>query len=157
MIVFFLIPRLGSGTSAAWAYERPKPNEPSWDGNHFDNDANGLKSPLYPLLYTSSGLASHSQPAARAYEYSGRYTTLTASAEGFDQGDEPVTFVGKRQRKLAGVASKKLTAGTVISSNGLLQTGLCYYKDEHPFSRIFLGLKSRQVIGIPYPQQGEVD
>ncbi|KAJ0419166.1 glycosyl hydrolase [Aspergillus carlsbadensis] len=85
-------------------------------------------------------------PLTGAYEYRGRHITLVASQEGLDQGDEPVTFVGKRQRQLAGVASAKLTADTVVSSTSLLQAGICYYKDEHRFSRIFLDLKSRQVI-----------
>jgi hypothetical protein len=87
-------------------------------------------------------------PAARSYQYQGHRIALTASEGGLEQGDEPVTFLGKRQRQLAGVSHAKLRLDSIATGSALgpLQTGLCYYKDEHRLSRIFLDLGSKEVI-----------
>lgn len=85
-------------------------------------------------------------PTVQNYQYRDRQIILTASKDSLDQAVRPVTFVGKRQRQLIGAASATLNAGAVDSHASSLQCGLCYYKDEHRFSRIFLDLQSQQII-----------
>ncbi|EED13467.1 xylosidase/arabinosidase, putative [Talaromyces stipitatus ATCC 10500] len=78
-------------------------------------------------------------------EENGKEITLTASESDLCQADtsDQVTFIGKRQRRLHGhsqVAVQHVTTGT------LLDAGLCIYKDEHRFARIFREFDSPAVI-----------
>ncbi|KAH0277427.1 glycoside hydrolase family 43 protein, partial [Aureobasidium melanogenum] len=58
---------------------------------------------------------------------------LTASEADISQWREPVTFVGKRQRKLDGTASVTLA----LPKTGSSRAGLVVYKDEHRYTRIY--------------------
>lgn len=78
-------------------------------------------------------------PIGENYKLEGNNITLTASKADVSESDEPVTFIGKRQRRLKGSSSAVL--GPLALSNlkgSALKTGLCYYKDEHRFIRAFL-------------------
>ncbi|KAF6823832.1 Xylosidase/arabinosidase [Colletotrichum musicola] len=93
------------------------------------------------------GLVHIRDPVEESYEYNGEGITLSASKADFTVYDEPVTYVGKRQKLLEGSASSTLevTAST-IAGGGHLKSGLCYYKDEHRFVRIFVDFDLREVV-----------
>lgn len=81
------------------------------------------------------------------YEHDGNNITLTASNADMSQSDEPVTFIGKRQRCLDGSSSVTLSYMAPSSVDGfVLKTGLCYYKDERRFIRAFLDVDSKEVV-----------
>ncbi|KAH7021882.1 putative xylosidase/arabinosidase [Ilyonectria destructans] len=81
------------------------------------------------------------------YDYEGGRIALVPSKADISVYDEPVTFVGKRQRLLDGSASATLevTASTAVGGSRL-KTGLCYYKDEHRFVRVFVDVDSKEVV-----------
>ncbi|KAL5050871.1 glycosyl hydrolase [Aspergillus fruticulosus] len=86
-------------------------------------------------------------PIEGNYKLKGNNITLTASKADVSQPDEPVTFIGKRQRRLKGSSSAVL--GPLVPSNlkgSALKTGLCFYKDEHRFIRAFLDMDSGEVV-----------
>lgn len=78
------------------------------------------------------------------FSHDGRTLTLTASQAFFSQWQEPVTFVGKRQRTLEGRTSvlmhkpAKVTAGLVA--------GLAYYKDEYRYMKLFYDCSSSEIV-----------
>ena len=85
-------------------------------------------------------------PVMENYQYEGDDITITAGKADLSQDSEPVTFIGRRQRHLNGSASATLCHLPSSSTNDSgLKTGLCYYKDEHRFSRIFLDARSKSV------------
>lgn len=86
-------------------------------------------------------------PDHSSYDFNGNVIRLTASLADLSQCDVPVTFVGKRQRLLDGSASATLDCSTLstLSDRGL-KTGLCYYKDEHRYIRVFIDLDSQQIV-----------
>ncbi|KAM5347648.1 hypothetical protein ACJ41O_007472 [Fusarium nematophilum] len=86
------------------------------------------------LLHIRNPLKAH-------YEYSGDRVILTASKADLDQDADAVAFVGKRQRSLNGTASAVLCTQSLAGA-GSLKAGLCYYKDEHRFSRIMVDSES---------------
>ncbi|THZ80381.1 hypothetical protein D6C84_07493 [Aureobasidium pullulans] len=67
------------------------------------------------------------------HEIDDRSICLLPSKADLSRWQEPVSFVGKRQRKLEGHTSVILTA----SKDGLCRAGLVNYKDEHPYTRIW--------------------
>lgn len=67
------------------------------------------------------------------HEIDDRSIHLTPSKADLSQWQEPVSFVGKRQRKLEGHASVILT----ISEDDPCRAGLVVYKDEHRYTRIW--------------------
>lgn len=86
-------------------------------------------------------------PVEENYEYDGNSVTLTSSDADLSQADEPVTFTGKRQRRLDGSASATLERLAPLATNGSgLKTGLCYYKDEHRFTRVFLDADAKVMV-----------
>lgn len=75
----------------------------------------------------------------------GRSIILTASEHDLCHAgtDSRVTFVGKRQRQLKGhsqVAVQHASAGTQVNA------GLCVYKDEHRFARIYLDFETPAMV-----------
>ncbi|THY05197.1 hypothetical protein D6D02_07777 [Aureobasidium pullulans] len=66
------------------------------------------------------------------HEIDDRSICLLPSKADLSRWQEPVSFVGKRQRKLKGHTSAILTA----LKDGLCRAGLVNYKDEHPYTRI---------------------
>ncbi|THZ44608.1 hypothetical protein D6C90_04723 [Aureobasidium pullulans] len=66
-------------------------------------------------------------------EIDDRSIHLTPSKADLSQWQEPVSFVGKRQRKLEGHASVILT----ILEDDPCRAGLVVYKDEHRYTRIW--------------------
>ncbi|KAH7117425.1 putative xylosidase/arabinosidase [Dactylonectria macrodidyma] len=94
--------------------------------------------PRLDLLHIRDPIEDH-------YEYHGRKIILTANKTKLDQAGEPVTFVGKRQRLLEGKASVVLDP-PLNGQCGALEAGIAYYKDELRFCRIFLNVKSREVV-----------
>ncbi|KAG9853002.1 hypothetical protein KCU98_g3237, partial [Aureobasidium melanogenum] len=66
---------------------------------------------------------------------------LTASKADISQWKEPVTFVGKRQRKLDGTASVTLA----LPKTGSSLAGLVVYKDEHRYTRIYYDSSDRVI------------
>jgi beta-xylosidase len=86
-------------------------------------------------------------PVEENYEYDGNNVTLTSSRVDMSQGKEPVTFTGKRQRRLDGSASATLEplSPSAVKDSGL-RTGLCYYKDEHRFVRAFLDIECQEMV-----------
>lgn len=86
-------------------------------------------------------------PVEENYEYDRNSVTLTSSKADISQADEPVTFTGKRQRHLTGSASATLEPLDSSATNGSgLQTGLCYYKDEHRFIRFSLDVDAKEMV-----------
>ncbi|UPK97963.1 hypothetical protein LCI18_008898 [Fusarium solani-melongenae] len=86
-------------------------------------------------------------PVMENYEYDGNNVTLTSSSADLNQDAEPVTFLGKRQRKLDGTSSTTLGAlNSSVVKGSQLKTGLCYYKDEHRYARVFLDADSHTVV-----------
>ncbi|KAH6879837.1 putative xylosidase/arabinosidase [Thelonectria olida] len=86
-------------------------------------------------------------PVEENYEYDGSSITLTSSKADLSQPDVPVTFTGKRQRRLDGSASATLESLAQSATDcSRLRTGLCYYKDEHRFFRIFLDVNSKELV-----------
>ena len=58
-----------------------------------------------------------------------------------------MTSVGQRQRCLDGSSSVTLTALTLPDNDRFaLQTGLCYYKDEHRFVKVFVDVVSGELV-----------
>ncbi|CZR49804.1 uncharacterized protein FPRO_16012 [Fusarium proliferatum ET1] len=86
-------------------------------------------------------------PVTEHYEHDGSSVTLTSSTADLNQDNEPVTFIGKRQRSLHGMSSATLEA---LDSSGIkdsrLKTGLCYYKDEHRYARVFIDVDSKNIV-----------
>jgi beta-xylosidase len=75
----------------------------------------------------------------------GRDITLTASEHDLCQAspDSQVTFVGKRQRQLKGhsqVTVQHVSVGTQVNA------GLCIYKDEHRFARIYFDFEAPAIV-----------
>ncbi|GAB7335016.1 hypothetical protein MBLNU13_g06878t1 [Cladosporium sp. NU13] len=86
-------------------------------------------------------------PDFSKYEFHAESIVLGASKADISQCGEPVTFVGKRQRLLDGSASVTLDCSTLSAgSPRALKTGLCYYKDEHRYIRIFVDLDTFQIV-----------
>lgn len=61
-----------------------------------------------------------------------------------DSGSQPVSFVGKRQRKLQGTISVSLSLSRSINGSRM-KAGLAYYKDEHRFARIYFNFSTTSV------------
>ncbi|KAM0271133.1 hypothetical protein ACHAQH_009182 [Verticillium albo-atrum] len=93
------------------------------------------------------GLVHIRDPVQGDYAFEGESITLVAGRTDLSVHDEPVTFVGKRQRLLDGSASAalKVTAATAVGDTHL-KTGLCYYKDEHRFVRVFVDVDSKEIV-----------
>lgn len=75
----------------------------------------------------------------------GRDIILTASEYDLCQtsSDGRVTFLGKRQRQLKGhsqVAVQRVSVGTQVNA------GLCVYKDEHRFARIYVDFETPTIV-----------
>ncbi|KAK2687878.1 hypothetical protein QWA68_013773 [Fusarium oxysporum] len=86
-------------------------------------------------------------PVPGSYEHDGKGVTLTSSKADLNQDDEPVTFIGKRQRSLHGTSSATLEAlDSSIIEDSRLRTGLCYYKDEHRYARVFLDVNPENIV-----------
>jgi beta-xylosidase len=86
-------------------------------------------------------------PVEENYRYNGNNVTLTSSKADLDQSDEPVTFTGKRQRFLNGSASTTLESpAELTTASAAFKTGLCYYKDEHRFVRVYPDVHSQEMV-----------
>ncbi|KAE8555877.1 hypothetical protein TMatcc_003174 [Talaromyces marneffei ATCC 18224] len=75
----------------------------------------------------------------------GKDVVLTPSEYDLCQAspDSRVTFLGKRQRQLKGhsqVAIQSVSVGTQVNA------GLCVYKDEHRFARIYLNFETSAIV-----------
>ncbi|KAJ0415024.1 glycosyl hydrolase [Aspergillus carlsbadensis] len=86
-------------------------------------------------------------PVEEHYQYDGNTVTMISSKADLDQSDEPVTFTGKRQRFLDGSASAILESPSGLAAAGsALKTGLCYYKDEHRFVRVYPDMDAQEIV-----------
>ncbi|KAL2841353.1 glycosyl hydrolase [Aspergillus pseudodeflectus] len=86
-------------------------------------------------------------PVEENYQYDGNTVSLTSSKADLDQSDEPVTFTGKRQRLLDGSASATLESlGELGKTRSAFKTGLCYYKDEYRFVRVYPDMDSQEIV-----------
>ncbi|RSL53254.1 hypothetical protein CEP54_010510 [Fusarium duplospermum] len=86
-------------------------------------------------------------PIVENYECDGSNFILTSSKADLANPEASVTFIGKRQRHLDGSASVTLGPLDQLATGGRgLRTGLCYYKDEHRFVRIFLDVDSKELV-----------
>ncbi|KAK2469355.1 hypothetical protein H9L39_19072 [Fusarium oxysporum f. sp. albedinis] len=85
-------------------------------------------------------------PVEANYGLQGKSIELTSSKADLSNPIKPVTFVGKHQILLDGLASVTLNyLATSTTDGSRLQTGLCYYKDEHRYVRIFLDVDANEV------------
>ncbi|KAI4721218.1 hypothetical protein E4T48_02519 [Aureobasidium sp. EXF-10727] len=75
------------------------------------------------------------------HKIEGSTIRLTTSKADIPQWQEPVSFVGKRQRKLEGSASVSLA----VPRTGSSRAGLVIYKDEHRYTRIYYNSSSRTI------------
>ncbi|KAH6720231.1 putative xylosidase/arabinosidase [Leptodontidium sp. MPI-SDFR-AT-0119] len=71
--------------------------------------------------------------------------TLTASEGDISQWQEPVTFIGKRQRELQGGAGASMEVISTPASS-YLKAGLAYYKDEHRFIKFFYDFSASSIV-----------
>jgi beta-xylosidase len=80
------------------------------------------------------------------YKFSsdGRVLTLTAASGDFSQWQDPITFVGKRQRSLEGKATVLMHKPIEVTSG--LVAGMAYYKDEHRFMKLFYDCTSSEIV-----------
>lgn len=86
-------------------------------------------------------------PVEENYEFDGHSVTMTSGKGDVSQFEEPVTFVGKRQRQLDGSVAVTLESPAPSSTKGSgLRTGLCYYKDEYRFIRVYLDVDSEEIV-----------
>ncbi|KFZ19571.1 hypothetical protein V502_03535 [Pseudogymnoascus sp. VKM F-4520 (FW-2644)] len=70
---------------------------------------------------------------------------LTASKADISQWEQPVTFVGKRQRRLKG--NTMVTMHTPpISIDAHLKAGIAYYKDEHRYMKLFYDFSATEMV-----------
>ncbi|KAI5242849.1 hypothetical protein E4T43_04578 [Aureobasidium subglaciale] len=75
------------------------------------------------------------------HKIEGSTIRLTPSKKDLAQWQEPVSFVGKRQRKLEGSASVNMA----VPKAGSVRAGLVNYKDEHRYARIWYDSSSKSV------------
>ncbi|KAH7360337.1 putative xylosidase/arabinosidase [Rhexocercosporidium sp. MPI-PUGE-AT-0058] len=96
--------------------------------------------PMVDYLYIRDAMLSHHKFSDNAATI-----TLTASSADISQWEEPVTFIGKRQRELEGQAwvSMKVVSAP---ANSELKSGLAYYKDEHRFIKFFYDISASSVV-----------
>ncbi|KAL1845277.1 hypothetical protein VTK73DRAFT_750 [Phialemonium thermophilum] len=101
------------------------------------------------------GLLHIRYPDACRYRYEGggsnnnnnnNIIILIPSRAPLDQADEPVTFVGRRQRRLYGESSVLLHGLDDTTNAGALQTGLCYYRDEVRFTTVGVDVAAREIV-----------
>ncbi|EXK28465.1 hypothetical protein FOMG_14941 [Fusarium oxysporum f. sp. melonis 26406] len=86
-------------------------------------------------------------PVEANYGLQRKSTEFTSSKADLSDPIKPVTFVEKHQRLLDGLASVALNSLAMSTTDGSrLQTGLCYYKDEHRYVRIFLDVDANEVV-----------
>ncbi|KAE8340514.1 hypothetical protein BDV24DRAFT_164247 [Aspergillus arachidicola] len=74
------------------------------------------------------------------------YLTLTTSLVDLSHPADSPTFIGKRQRKLAGTSSVVLKGIEDSWSSAKIQAGLACYKEEHRFSRIYYDADQQAVV-----------
>lgn len=74
----------------------------------------------------------------------GKTVLLRASKGGLSQWRDPVTFVGKRQRKLEGTSSILMHRPSQPSSH--LAAGLAFYKDELRYIRLFYDFEKSEMV-----------
>uniref|UniRef100_A0A093Y0X2 Xylosidase/arabinosidase n=1 Tax=Talaromyces marneffei PM1 TaxID=1077442 RepID=A0A093Y0X2_TALMA len=84
-------------------------------------------------------------PTSASINENGKDVVLTPSEYDLCQAspDSRVTFLGKRQRQLKGhsqVAIQSVSVGTQVNA------GLCVYKDEHRFARIYLNFETSAIV-----------
>jgi beta-xylosidase len=75
------------------------------------------------------------------HKLEGSTIRLTPSKADISQWQEPVSFVGKRQRELEGTASVNLA----LPKTGSSRAGLVIYKDEHRYTRIYYDSSNRKI------------
>ncbi|KAM0429790.1 hypothetical protein ACHAPT_006396 [Fusarium lateritium] len=146
----FIMGRESVITTAQW----PDGEYPTIDFAKLDVPIKGGKqpAPAWPLKPSGSSLTPEvalmhiRNPVKEHYSYDGSAITVTTSRAPLSQADEPVSFVGKRQRLLNGAASVTLNIPDASALEEILEAGLCYYKDELRFARIFLNVQSREIV-----------
>jgi beta-xylosidase len=145
----FIMGRESVLTTATW----PEGKYPTIDPAQLDAllPAKGGDSPVWPASRAVGrpdvAFVHIRDPIGEHYKLEGSNITLVASKPDVSQSGEPVTFIGKRQRRLKGTSSAVL--GPFVPSNlkgSALKTGLCYYKDEHRFIRAFLDVDLESVV-----------
>ncbi|RSL55658.1 hypothetical protein CEP54_009246 [Fusarium duplospermum] len=137
-------------TTAQW----PEGEFPTIDFAKLDVPIKGSKQPVpaWPLKPNSTSLIPEVElmhirnPVKENYKYDGSRTTLITSKAQLSQADEPVSFVGKRQRLLDGTASVTLNVADTSALENTLEAGLCYYKDELRFARTFLDVHNQEIV-----------
>ncbi|PMD47085.1 glycoside hydrolase family 43 protein [Hyaloscypha variabilis F] len=96
-------------------------------------------SPMVDYLYIRDA-----QLDDHRFSRDGRTLTLIASRASFSQWQEPVTFVGKRQRTLEGTTSVLMHKPTKVTAGFI--AGLAYYKDEHRYMKLFYDCSSSEIV-----------
>jgi beta-xylosidase len=72
--------------------------------------------------------------------------TLTASSVDLSHPEHSPTFIGKRQRQLAGTSDVVLEGIEGSWSSATIQAGLACYKEEHRYSRIYYDAAQKAVV-----------
>ncbi|KAJ6140121.1 glycosyl hydrolase [Penicillium samsonianum] len=72
--------------------------------------------------------------------------TLTASSVDLSHPEHSPTFIGKRQRQLAGTSTVVLEGIEGSWSSAKIQAGLACYKEEHRYSRIYYDAAQQAVV-----------
>ncbi|KAI8657055.1 hypothetical protein NCS56_01311200 [Fusarium sp. Ph1] len=137
-------------TTAQW----PEGEFPTIDFAKLDVPIKGGKqpAPAWPLKPSGSSLTPEvdlmhiRNPIEENYKYDGSRIALITSKAPLSQAGEPVSFVGKRQRLLDGAASVILNVPNTSALENTLEAGLCYYKDELRFTRIFLDVQNGEIV-----------
>ncbi|KAJ4157082.1 hypothetical protein NW754_008724 [Fusarium falciforme] len=132
----------------------PEGEFPTIDFAELDVPIKGGKqpAPAWPLKPSGSsltpemGLMHIRSPVEENYKYDGSKITLITRKAPLSQAGEPVSFVGKRRRLLDGTASVTLNVPDTSALEKTLEAGLCYYKDELRFTRIFLDVQNGEIV-----------
>ncbi|KAM6524595.1 hypothetical protein FALCPG4_010205 [Fusarium falciforme] len=122
-------------TSAKWVSEWPsvQPVKLLFEAMSTLNDNAELSAaPYVDYVYIRDANLSNYQFSEAGYNI-----TLTASSVDLTDPEASPTFVGKRQRALAGKCSASIAGICGPWASTGLKCGLAYYKDEHRYFRIF--------------------
>ncbi|KAL1959812.1 hypothetical protein VTO42DRAFT_957 [Malbranchea cinnamomea] len=140
-----------SGGVSVWLYPgewpsltRVKINPVLPDGSSMVREGRNViaaESPI-DLVYIRDAKLSDHQLSSDA-----KTITLTPTRADLSHWEEPVTFVGKRQRQLDGRISVKMYDTTVpgAASTSSLRAGLACYKDEHRYARTYYDFASSEI------------
>jgi beta-xylosidase len=120
-----------------------KMNPIKWDGKELLDNNSATKitaAPMMDFVYIRNAVMRHHNILD-----GGKSITLTASHADISQWQDPVSFVGRRQRNHDGEATVKMHIPST-TANTNLKAGLAYYKDEHRYVKLFYDFQTSSMV-----------